>query len=89
LAPPDCPGTLPSRLSLGANAKVVYILNIREEPGVHSLVVGSLQPNDQVQVLNDTPVCADNYLWWHIQSTQVNLNGWAAEGGVDQYWLIP
>lgn len=92
LAPPDCPGTLPSRLSAGANAKVsdvVYILNMREEPGVHSLVVGSLQPNDQVQVLNDTPVCADNYLWWHIQSTQDNLNGWAAEGGVDQYWLIP
>jgi hypothetical protein len=62
---------------------------MREEPGVHSLVVASLNPNDQVLVLNDPPVCADNYLWWHIQSIQANLSGWAAEGGGDQYWLIP
>ena len=89
LAAPNCPGTLPSRLSSGTNAKVVYILNMREEPGVHSLVVASLNPNDQVLVLNDPPVCADNYLWWHIQSIQANLSGWAAEGGGDQYWLIP
>ena len=89
LAAPACSGTLPSRLSSGTNAKVVYILNMREEPGVHSLVVASLNPNDQVLVLNDPPVCADNYLWWHIQSIQANLSGWAAEGGGDQYWLIP
>ena len=89
LAAPTCSGTLPSRLSSGTNAKVVYILNMREEPGVHSLVVASLNPNDQVLVLNDPPVCADNYLWWHIQSIQANLSGWAAEGGGDQYWLIP
>jgi len=92
LVTPNCPGALPSHLSAGINAKVsdvVYILNMREEPGIHSLVVGSLNPNDPVTVLNDPPVCADNYLWWHIQSTQANLSGWAAEGGVDQYWLIP
>lgn len=89
LAAPTCSGTLPSRLSPGTNAKVVYILNMREEPGVHSLVVASLNPNDQVLVLNDPPVCADNYLWWHIRSIQANLSGWAAEGGGDQYWLIP
>ena len=89
LAAPTCSGTLPSRLSSGTNAKVVYILNMREEPGVQSLVVASLNPNDQVLVLNDPPVCADNYLWWHIQSIQANLSGWAAEGGGDQYWLIP
>jgi hypothetical protein len=62
---------------------------MREEPGVHSLVVASLNPNDQVLVLNDPPVCANDYLWWHIQSIQANLSGWAAEGGGDQYWLIP
>ena len=89
LAAPTCSGALPSRLSPGTNANVVYILNMREEPGVHSLVVASLNPNDQVLVLNDPPVCADKYLWWHIQSIQANLSGWAAEGGGDQYWLIP
>lgn len=89
LAAPTCSSALPSQLSPGTNAKVVYILNMREEPGVHSLVVASLNPNDQVLVLNDPPVCADNYLWWHIQSIQANLSGWAAEGGGDQYWLIP
>jgi len=89
LAAPTCSGTLPSHLSPGTNAKVVYILNMREEPGVQSLVVASLNPNDQVLVLNDPPVCANDYLWWHIQSIQANLSGWAAEGGGDQYWLIP
>lgn len=83
-------GTAPlPRLAVGGHAVVTIsegeTLRLREDPGLDGAATGSLDPRQEVDILAG-PVCADNYYWWHIQ-TSTGLTGWVAEGQPAFYFL--
>jgi uncharacterized protein YraI len=82
-----CPGTLPSRLTVGGRGRVTPgdPNNLRIQPTTSSVAIGLIPAGGTFTVLAG-PVCANGFAWW-----QVNYNGlvgWTPEaGGV--YWLEP
>lgn len=87
-----CPGTLPSRLSVGMNAEVTTSgmapqLSLRAQPSLsaekeHVIAAG------RDMVILDGPVCADGSYWWYIRSEQ-GFEGWSREGDHEDYWIDP
>ncbi len=92
-APEQTCGSAPTpRLSLNEQARVTYStgadLNIRTAPAgdyIMQILEGTV-----VNVVGG-PSCADNYFWWNIQiqSENVTVGGWAAEGDSENYYLEP
>jgi eukaryotic-like serine/threonine-protein kinase len=86
-----CPKLYPSHLHPGYRAYVSkdppMRNNVRAEPKISGQLLGQIGPGDELKVL-DGPVCADNYIWWHV-SAYGWLDGWTAEGDYTTYWLIP
>ncbi|MCU0485551.1 MAG: right-handed parallel beta-helix repeat-containing protein [Anaerolineales bacterium] len=60
---------------------------VRMEPGLDGEIVGLIGAGETILV-DDGPICADGYAWWHVQSF-TGLQGWTAEGDQAGYWLIP
>jgi hypothetical protein len=90
-APPECPGTLPGRLSDAAYARVLPGLanNLRAEPSAAAELLARLPPHAVVAVYGD-PVCAEGHLWWNVgYPTRNDLVGWTAEGDSSEYWIEP
>ena len=49
-------------------------------------VVGEAQPGENLLVI-DGPRCANGYTWWQVRTLE-GLEGWAAEGDAESYWLV-
>jgi hypothetical protein len=89
--PPNDPGFLAPRLSIGIQARVEeggVPNNLRDIPGSSGKLVGEIPPGQPFTVL-DGPRCSliDKIVWW-----QVNFNGtigWTAEGAKGDYWVEP
>lgn len=83
-----CPGFLPSRLSIGGQARVLGNTpnNVRSEPNAGSQRLGQI-PGGAVFTIVDGPVCADDLAWWQVDYE--GLVGWTAEGQESTYWLEP
>lgn len=80
------------RLTVGKGARVTFTtgtpLNVRTAAAGDLLM--QIKEGTQVNVVNG-PICANNYLWWEIQmqSENVTVGGWAAEGDNENYYLEP
>jgi hypothetical protein len=85
-----CPGAPPFTLMLGDWARVSVdppqSSRIRSNPGSGGEVLGEAQPGDNLLVI-DGPQCASGLTWWKVRSLD-GLEGWAAEGDADAYWLV-
>lgn len=90
----SCEKALPSKLFVGANAKVVtFQLKGRDAPGFDSYSEHTLAEGRIVTVL-EGPVCADDAWWWRIHfagtvSTGKSLeyDAWMVEVDNDTYYL--
>jgi hypothetical protein len=86
-----CPGAAPSLINKGDEAQVTLYppvtTRVRSAPGTSAERTGSIDPGELVQV-TDGPKCADDYVWWQIESKE-GLTGWAAEGQLNNYFLVP
>lgn len=93
IAPPvqSCPGAPPARLAVGEQARVTFTngtpLNIRANPGGNQLA--QIDEGTVVDVIGG-PQCQGEYTWWQISVVQgAAVNGWAAEGDLNDYYLEP
>jgi hypothetical protein len=89
--PPDDPAYLPTRLSVGTQARVAEIgipNNIRQQPGSSSQLVGEIPPGATFNII-DGPSCStlDKIVWWQVEYN--GISGWTAEGQDQEYWLEP
>jgi hypothetical protein len=81
-----------SRLSVGMRA---YTLKdpplpqrLHKEAGKDKDRAGWIQPGETVKIL-EGPVCADQWVWWRVETEAGHNIGWAAEGDESGYWLNP
>lgn len=89
---PACPGTPPIRLEAGTSACVAAIhpnsLRLRSQPGIHQdNVLLRLDPGTRTLIM-EGPVCVDGFNWFRILTGE-GLEGWAAEGSENNYFLEP
>jgi hypothetical protein len=75
-------------LSVGGRAEVVYPegLNLRAAPSINAEATGKLELGEDMLVL-EGPVNADGLVWWRVR-TDVNREGWAAEGFGETVYLV-
>ena len=85
-----CTDAPPSRLWVGDRA---YVSNdppipnsIRQMPGGGSLLLGKIQPGEQMEIL-DGPFCLEEKAWWMVRSLTTGLTGWTAEGNQQENWI--
>lgn len=64
-------------------------INMRENPGTTQTVVRIIYTGEKVQLSNESPVCAEGYLWWKVKATNSGDIGWGVEGTTDERWLLP
>lgn len=84
-----CPGTIPSRLSVGIRARVTFTdgtpLRLRATPS--GTFIRDLQEGTAFTVIGG-PTCDSNFTWWNIQLDN-GTSGWSAEGDLDTYFIEP
>lgn len=84
--------TYPTRLRLGGLASVNrnpdIPNNVRKSWGTRWPKLGQVFPGERLKI-TDGPVCADDMVWWKIESTKTGLVGWTSEGDGNNYWLVP
>ncbi|MDX1993183.1 MAG: SH3 domain-containing protein [bacterium] len=85
---PPCSGSLPSRLTVGATARITPGAgnNVRAEPAEDAALVGVVPAGTTFTVL-EGPVCAGDYAWWRIEADAIT--GWTVEAVGDDYALEP
>jgi hypothetical protein len=86
-AVPECPGSLPPRLSVGASAVVATDpdpLRARSAPGVGD-IVDLLYRGYALQVVGG-PVCENNLLWWQVRLRD-GSSAWVAESDTTEYFV--
>ncbi len=84
-------GPTQNTIKLGDQATIVYGgsdgLNLRADAGLSQNIEGSVQGGTVVVVVGG-PKCADNYMWWQVQ-TPSQGTWWVAEGNSSSFWLVP
>ena len=84
-----CPGAPPPRLTVGGQARVTFTdgtpLRVRAAPGGEYIT--QLPEGTVVQVIGG-PQCQGQYTWWQIQTSD-GIQGWSAEGDMQDYYLEP
>ena len=88
-----CNTSVPSRLSVGQNARVLQRLNMRTEPSINASLIQTNPTNTQVEIIGGpvcTPVGERAYQWWQIRLSDGN-EGWSAESPLNSpsYFLEP
>lgn len=61
---------------------------VRNGPSKSNQIVGQIDPGKGMFILAG-PVCADNLVWWQVQSLDGKIKGWTGEGDFENYWLFP
>ncbi|HET6823762.1 MAG TPA: SH3 domain-containing protein [Anaerolineales bacterium] len=89
----SCNTSVPSRLSVGQQARVILRLNMRSEASISAAIVQTNPANTQVEIIGGpvcTPVGNGAYLWWQIRLPD-GAEGWSAESQLNQpgYFLEP
>jgi predicted nucleic acid-binding Zn ribbon protein len=86
-----CPNAYPSVLHEGDVAMVSLTPpvenNLRDKPGLDSVIKGSLEPGEEVNIVGG-PSCMGVYVWWSVVSRSSGRAGWTAEGDWNNYWLV-
>lgn len=87
--PETCGESLPTRLSIGAEATVVvFQVTLRAGPGLTSEQVNYLARDRTIQVLQG-PECIDGNWWWQVKNEELGYEGWMVEGDNENYYLEP
>lgn len=87
-----CSGAPAPRLMINSGARVTFTdgtdLNIRTAPAGEYIM--QIPEGTEVMVI-EGPVCVNEFNWWNIQlqSEDVTVGGWAAEGDLSDYYLEP
>lgn len=89
----SCNTSVPSRLSVGQQARVILRLNMRSDPSIEAAILQTNPANTQVEIVGGpvcTPVGERAYLWWQIRLPD-GAEGWSAESQLNQpsYFLEP
>ncbi len=84
----NCPGFLPSRLTVGGQGRVSPGLpnRVRRDPTTDGEFLGQIPPGGTFSIL-DGPRCSPGMAWWEVNYN--GLIGWTPEGQNDAYWLEP
>jgi hypothetical protein len=86
----SCPGALATRLVPASRARVTFTdgtpLRVREAAGKGAKVLKTI-PEGTEMFLLEGPVCADDGVWWHMQTNNASLSGWVMEGEAGVYFL--
>ena len=90
---PACPGTLPTRLQVGASAQVTTSgmapqLSLRAQPSMSAEKVHVIAAGRKMAIL-EGPVCADESYWWRINVPELGFEGWVRESDNEDYWIDP
>ncbi len=87
--PTSAPTPVPAGLAPGAKARIAAGggLNVREQPSTKSKLLGRLNANTVVTLV-EGPTQAENYDWWKVDNG-TGLVGWIASGPKDDPWLVP
>jgi hypothetical protein len=60
---------------------------LRDNPSAESGdVIGTLNPLEEIEILSG-PVCAENLVWWEIESVERGIDGWIPEGDRVNDWI--
>lgn len=86
---PTPTSTVPAGLAPSAKARVSAAggLNVREKASAKSKLVGKLNANASVSLL-EGPVEAENFSWWRVDNGS-GVVGWVAAGPKNDPWLVP
>ena len=95
-----CPNAPATRLVVGQTVIVLSDdprpINVRAQANTTANVIAQLPPGTQFKIVAG-PVCANNYVWWQINSPAQTINGtktpaivgWVAEGDTQHYFIGP
>ena len=87
-----CRGAAPSYLLKGEQAMVAPYPpdanRLRAEPSKDAERTGTIQPGEKVHVL-DGPQCSEFTTWWLVKSLSSGAQGWTAEAGGSEHWMLP
>lgn len=89
----SCNTSMPSRLSVGQDARTLVNLNMRTAPDIKASLIQTNRAGTQVKIIGG-PECNPQgeraYLWWQIQLAD-GKEGWSAETPLIQrsYFLEP
>ncbi|MBC8098575.1 MAG: hypothetical protein H7Y11_03975, partial [Armatimonadetes bacterium] len=80
----DCPDTLPSRLVVGQQGRVLpgSSNNVRDQAARAGAQVGQI-PGEAVFDVLEGPVCADGFAWWQVDYE--GMVGWTVEAIAEDY----
>lgn len=86
----NCQDVQEPHLSIGDRARVANFNNglpvrLRVDPGLNGEFLESLETGTAVEI-QAGPACIDGYWWWGIE-TNTGLQGWAAGGDDEDYYL--
>jgi uncharacterized protein YgiM (DUF1202 family) len=89
---PICEDAPRPRLIVGERGRVsmedMRPLNVRSGPGTDMRIIGRLEVGDIFRVV-DGPRCGNNFVWFLVQRLDGSLQGWAAEGEFNFYYVEP
>jgi hypothetical protein len=89
----DCSKALPTRLSVGKQARVVYNLYMRKGAGMDQAILLTNLPGATLDIVGG-PVCIPYgegvYRWWNVNTTS-GSTGWSAEASLTSkiYFMAP
>ena len=88
----SCPGALASQLKPSSRARVTFTdgtpLRVREEPGKTAKILKTI-PEGTEMFLMEGPECADQGVWWRMQTNNGSVTGWVMEGENGVYYIEP
>lgn len=88
----SCTGALATRLEPASRARVTFTdgtpLRVREAAGKNAKVIKTIPEGTEMFIL-EGPVCTDQGVWWHMQTTNGSLSGWVMEGDKGVYFIEP
>ena len=88
----SCTGAVATRLMPASRARVTFTdgtpLRVREAAGKNAKVIKTIPEGTEIFIL-EGPVCADQGVWWHMQTTNASLSGWVMEGDQGVYFIEP
>jgi len=88
-----CPGAPKTQLVVGNMARVnrqETRVRVREQPNTETStrILFYINPGEAVQIV-EGPQCGDKVVWWRVMRFPDRGTGWAIEGDVDSYWILP
>jgi hypothetical protein len=75
---------VPLSLAIGGDVFLRGGVNVRHLPSLSGAIV-NYYPDPVILTVDEGPVCADGYNWWHVSGS--GEPGWVAEGKAGRYFL--